>query len=191
MNCSLGDLAKGQSVTITLVSGVPPALAKKTRTNAATVTSTTPDSDLSNNKSSATVTVTGPPPSKLHVRKTAKPKTVAPGQTVVFTIVLKVPSKVDAKNVDVCDTLPAELVFDSAPGATFSKGRACWHLDLAKAGSTTSSRSRPRSTPTPGPASSRTSSSRRPTTPGKKSAHAPVKIKPGHGVAGRISAVTG
>ena len=53
---------------------------------------------------------------------------------VVFTIVLTVPSKVDAKQVDVCDTLPAALVFESAPGATFSKGRACWHLDVAKAG---------------------------------------------------------
>ena len=57
---------------------------------------------------------------------------------MTFTIVLKVPSKVDAKQVDVCDTLPAALVFESAPGATFSKGRACWHLALAKAGSTTS-----------------------------------------------------
>ena len=54
---------------------------------------------------------------------------------MVFTIVLKVPSKVDAKQVDVCDTLPAALVFVSAPGATFSNGRACWHLNLAKAGS--------------------------------------------------------
>ena len=70
-------------------------------------------------------------------RKTASPQKVGPGQKVVFTIILMVPSKVDAKNVDVCDTLPAELVFDSAPGATFSKGRACWHIALAKAGSTT------------------------------------------------------
>ena len=46
------------------------------------------------------------------------------------------PSKVDAKQVDVCDTLPAALVFESAAGATFSQGRACWHLALAKAGST-------------------------------------------------------
>ena len=135
--CSLGDLTKGQSVTITLVSGVPASLANKTKTNTATVSSPTPDSNLTNNKDDATVTVTGAPPSKLLVRKTANPKTVGPGQKVVFTIVLKVPSKVDAKNVDVCDTLPAELVFDSAPGATFSKGRACWHIALAKAGSTT------------------------------------------------------
>ena len=47
------------------------------------------------------------------------------------------PSDVDAKSVDLCDTLPAELVFVSAPGATFSKGRACWHLAVAKARSAT------------------------------------------------------
>jgi uncharacterized repeat protein (TIGR01451 family) len=137
VRCALGDLAKGQSVTITLVSGVPASLANKTKTNTATVTSTTPDSDLSNNHDDATVKVTGAPPSKLLVRKTAKPKTVVAGTNVVFTIVLKVPSKVDAKSVDVCDTLPAALVFQSAPGASYSNGRACWHLAVAKAGSTT------------------------------------------------------
>ena len=191
VNCSLGDLAKGQSVTITLVSGVPPALARKTRTNTATVTSTTPDSDLSNNKASATVTVTGPPPSKLHVRKTADPTSVSPGDTVTFTIVLKVPSRIDAKGVDVCDTLPAKLVFDSATGATFSKGRACWHLDLAKAGSTTSFKitAKVEGNATPGVVKNIVVATA--DNAGRVSARAPVKVKPSHGVAGRVSAVTG
>ena len=142
VRCSLGALAKGQSVTITLVSGIPLSLANKTKTNEATVTSTTPDSDLSNNKDSATVTITGAPPSKLQVRKSASPAGVvlngSNSPDVVFTIVLKVLSSVDAKQVDVCDTLPASMTFVSAPGATFSNGRACWHLAVAKAGSTTS-----------------------------------------------------
>ncbi len=59
VTCSLGDLAKGGSVTITLVSGVPPALANKTRTNEATVTSSTPDTNPGNNTARATVKVTG------------------------------------------------------------------------------------------------------------------------------------
>jgi uncharacterized repeat protein (TIGR01451 family) len=141
VRCSLGALAKGQSVTITLVSGIPLSLANTTKTNEATVSSPTPDSDLTNNHDGATVTVTGAPPSKITLAKSAEPNAVAlngsNSPTVVFTIVLKVPSKIDAKQVDACDTLPASMVFVSAPDATFSNGRACWHLALAKAGSTT------------------------------------------------------
>jgi uncharacterized repeat protein (TIGR01451 family) len=142
VRCSLGELAKGQSVTITVVSGIPPALANKTKRNEATVASTTPDSDLTNNKDDATVTITGAPPSKLHVRKSVRPKGVelngSNSPTVTFRIVLKVPSPVDAKQVDVCDSLPAHMVFasPSIKGATISNGRVCWHLNVAKAGST-------------------------------------------------------
>jgi uncharacterized repeat protein (TIGR01451 family) len=137
VRCSLGALAAGQSVTITLVSGVPLSLAGKTRTNEATVSSSTPDSDLTNNKSRATVKVTGAPRSKLSVRKSADPAAVSlhgdNSPSVVFTIVLSVPSAVDAKGVDVCDRLPAGMTFVAAPSATFSNGRACWHLAVAKA----------------------------------------------------------
>ena len=65
VKCALGDLAKGQSVTITLVSGIPLSLANKTKTNTATVSSPTPDSDLTNNHDDATVKITGAPPSKI------------------------------------------------------------------------------------------------------------------------------
>jgi uncharacterized repeat protein (TIGR01451 family) len=137
VRCSLGALAKDQSVTITLVSGVPLSLAGKTRTNEASVSSSTPDSDLTNNKSRATITVTGAPRSKLAIRKSARPTAVAlrgdNAPKVVFTIVLSVPSAVDAKHVDVCDRLPVGMTFVSAPNATFSNGRACWHLAVAKA----------------------------------------------------------
>jgi uncharacterized repeat protein (TIGR01451 family) len=139
VRCSLGDLAKGQSVTITVVSGIPLSLANKTKTNEATVTSTTPDSDLTNNKDDATVTITGAPPSKILVTKSAKPRAVQAGNQVVFTIVLEVPSPIDAKQVDVCDTLPDHLTFVSTtPTAVIgTNGKACWHLAVAKAGSTT------------------------------------------------------
>src|SRR5262249_38232677 len=128
---------KGANVTITLVSGVPLSLAGKTRTNEATVSSSTPDSDLTNNKSKATVKVTGAPRSKLQIRKSADPTAVAlhsgNAPRVVFTIVLTVRSSIDAKDVDVCDRLPAGMTFVAAPSATFSNGRACWHLGVAKA----------------------------------------------------------
>jgi uncharacterized repeat protein (TIGR01451 family) len=192
VTCSLGDLAKGHSVTITLVSGIPPGLAKKARTNEATVSSPTPDSNLANNKDNATVTITAAPPSKLLVRKTASPKTVGPGQTVVFTIVLKVPSKVDAKQVDVCDTLPAALVFESAPGATFSKGRACWHIALAKAGSTTTFKITATVDADAKAGTVKNIVVATAGNAGKVTARAPVKVTPGRsGVKGRVSAVTG
>jgi uncharacterized repeat protein (TIGR01451 family) len=142
VRCSLGDLARGQSITITAVSGVPLALAGKTKRNQATVSSPTPDSDLTNNRDDATVTVTAAPPSRILVRKRASPKGVelngSNSPTVTFTIVLTVPSQIDAKQVDVCDTLPAHMVFatPSIPGATISNGRVCWHLDVARARST-------------------------------------------------------
>jgi uncharacterized repeat protein (TIGR01451 family) len=142
VRCSLGDLAKGQSVTITVVSGIPLSLANKTKTNEATVSSTTPDSDLTNNKDDATVKITAAPPSKIRVSKSASPTGVSltgdNSPTVTFTIVLKVPSSIDAKQVDACDTLPAHMVFatPTVKGATISNGRVCWHLDLAKAHST-------------------------------------------------------
>jgi uncharacterized repeat protein (TIGR01451 family) len=136
VTCALGDLVKGQSVSITVVAGIPPGLANKTKTNTATVSSSTPDPNLANNQDDATVTITAAPPSKLFTSKSARPGTVEAGSTVVFKVVLKVPSKIDAKQVDVCDTLPPQMAFVSAPGATFSKGRACWHLTVGKAGST-------------------------------------------------------
>ncbi len=192
VTCSLGDLAKGQSVTIKLISGVPLALAKKTRTNEATVTSTTPDPNTANNKDSATVTVTAAPPSKLLLRKTAKPASVGPGERVVFTIVLTVPSKVDAKQVDVCDTLPAALVFESAPGATFSKGRACWHLNVAKAGSTRTFTITARIDTDAAEGVVRNVVVATAGNAPRVSARAPVTVTPGRsGVQGRLSAVTG
>ena len=124
--------------------------------------------------------------------KTGRPLAVAPGGTVVYTITLKVPSKVDAKQVDVCDTLPAGLVFASAPGATFSKGRACWHLDVAKAGSTTTFTITATVDANAKPGLISNGVVVTGGTAPKVSARAPVKVSPGkHGVKGRISGVTG
>jgi uncharacterized repeat protein (TIGR01451 family) len=136
VTCALGDLAKGQSVSVTVVAGIPVGTPQGTKRNVATVSSTTPDTNLANNHDDASVAITEPP-SRLKVVKSAEPGSVAPGGTVVFSLTLTVPSDVDAKGVDLCDTLPADLVFVSAPGATFSKGRACWHLNVAKARSAT------------------------------------------------------
>ena len=192
VTCALGDLAKGQSVPITVVASIPAGTAPGTKTNIATVTSTTPDSNPGNNSDHATVMITAPPPSQLLVRKSAKPHSVEPGGTVVFTIVLKVPSKIDAKQVDVCDTLPSGLVFTAAPGATFSKGRACWHLNVARAGSTTSFAITATVDQNAQPGVIKNVVVAVADNAPRVSAHAPVRVTPaGHGVKGRISGVTG
>ena len=194
MRCSLGDLAKGQSVTITLVSGVPPALAKQDEDERGDRRPRRrPTPNLTNNKDDATVTVTGAPPSKLHVRKTAEPEAVVPRRSaVVFTIVLKVPSKIDAKGVDVCDTLPAELVFVSRAGRDVQQGpRLLAPRPRQGRARRRASRSRPRWTGELRRALVKNVVVATAGNAGKVSARAPVKVKPSHGVAGRVSAVTG
>ena len=125
------------------------------------------------------------------MRKTAAPATVQPGGKVTFTITLKVPSKIDAKQVDVCDTLPDALVFESAAGASFSQGRACWHVALAKAGS---ARTFKITASVDGDAKAGVISNVVVATAGnagKVTARAQVKVAPQSGVKGRVSLVTG
>ena len=101
-------------------------------------------------------------------------------------------SKVDARRVDVCDTLPAALVFESAPGATFSKGRACWHLDVAKAGSTTAFKITAKVDADARSGVVKNVVVATAGNAGKVTARAPVTVTPGRsGVQGRVSAVTG
>ena len=123
VTCALGDLAKGQSVSIALVAGDPGRRREgheDERGDRHLADARTPN--LANNRDDATVTITAPPPSQLQVRKTASPSSVAPGGTVVFSLTLTVPSDIDAKGVDLCDTLPAELVFVSRAGCDVQQG---------------------------------------------------------------------
>jgi uncharacterized repeat protein (TIGR01451 family) len=63
---------------------------------------------------------------RLRLTKTADHPTVEAGDTIGFTVVLRVAGPVAALHVVVCDTLPAHMTFSSAPGATFVGGKACW-----------------------------------------------------------------
>jgi uncharacterized repeat protein (TIGR01451 family) len=191
VTCALGDLAKGQSVSIAVVAGIPAGAAQGKKTNVATVTSPTPDANLANNRDDATVTISAAPPSRLKVRKTASPSSAGPGETVVFSLTLTVPSDVDAKQVDLCDTLPADLVFVSAPGATFSKGRACWHLAVAKAHSATIFTITAKVDTDAAPGIVTNVAVGRAGNAPASSGRAPVTVTAGHGVKGVTSRVTG
>ena len=71
---------------------------------------------------------------RLVLGKVSNKHVVKGGETVQFTITLRARGTGKATNVRVCDTLPPGLVFVRAPGATFSGGRACWHIATISAG---------------------------------------------------------
>jgi uncharacterized repeat protein (TIGR01451 family) len=66
------------------------------------------------------------PTTVMTLTKSADVSVVKPGGLVHFTIHWKNTGKSAAKNVLVCDRLPAGMTFSSAPGATFKSGKACW-----------------------------------------------------------------
>ena len=188
--CALGDLARGQSVTITLVSGIPPALAKKTRTNEATVSSPTPDPNLGEQQGlgdrhdHGRAAVEAARAQDRHARRRSSPvRTVDVHDRAEGAV------EGGCEEVDVCDTLPAALVFESAAGRHVQQGPRVL-APRARQGRLDDGRSRspPRSTATPRPASSRTSSSRRPATPARSRARAGQDHAGRGGVKGRISA---
>jgi uncharacterized repeat protein (TIGR01451 family) len=66
------------------------------------------------------------PDTVMTLTKSADVSVVKPGGLVHFTIGWKNTGKAAAKNVQICDKLPAGMTFSSAPGSTFKSGKACW-----------------------------------------------------------------
>jgi uncharacterized repeat protein (TIGR01451 family) len=112
---SLGSLASGSSVTLSLVVTVDETT-EGTLANTATVDSDTADPDPGDDSDSVDVTVDPPdtPVADLSIEKTAdndKPKV---GSTVTYTIALTNKGPADATGVVVADVLPSGLEFGSA-----------------------------------------------------------------------------
>jgi uncharacterized repeat protein (TIGR01451 family) len=69
----------------------------------------------------------------LSLRKRASSTRPKAGGLVTFTLTLRSLGPAAALNVRVCDRLPRGLSFVRAPGATFTKGQACWrYTELPK-----------------------------------------------------------
>jgi uncharacterized repeat protein (TIGR01451 family) len=143
IKCTIASLETGDRVEITI--GARVAAGAVSAVNQASVVSTTSDPDGSDNAASWSVGVASATPSakpakptgptRLSVRKIARIKgTVKPGQVYRYSIVVKNIGTRTAVGVTVCDVPPKQLVFVSAPGATFSKGRACWHIKQLRPG---------------------------------------------------------
>jgi uncharacterized repeat protein (TIGR01451 family) len=117
VTCATAVLATGASAaTITVVVTAPASAA--TLTNAADVTSATPDPDLSNNTSSVDTQVAGS--ADLSLVKTG-PATVQAGGLMTYTLLVSNAGPDDAVAVQLTDTLPAGVVFQAASGT----GWAC------------------------------------------------------------------
>jgi uncharacterized repeat protein (TIGR01451 family) len=129
ITCKLSSIASGAHATITIVAQ-PKAVGELH--NSASVTSSTPDPDPTNNLSKVTTKV-GPGHASLKLTKTAARKSVAPGQAFSYTITVRSLGPESALAVKVCDRLRSGMTYISVHGATFHNGTPCWKINsLAK-----------------------------------------------------------
>jgi uncharacterized repeat protein (TIGR01451 family) len=107
VTCSLGDVARGESVTITIDATV--TANATTLTNVATVGSTTPDPAPANNDASASIVV--PPTADLRLTKTPSTTSPTPGQVngLTYTIVATNAGPSAATGVVISDGLPPDF----------------------------------------------------------------------------------
>jgi uncharacterized repeat protein (TIGR01451 family) len=131
LTCTLGGLASGAHATIRVTGTVAAGTAGTFLNNTATVTADQSDPDHSNNTDSVHAMIRA---TRLTLTKRADHPTVEAGDTIGFTLVLRVPGPVAAVDVVVCDTLPAHMTFSSAPGASFAGGKACWTFPRVASG---------------------------------------------------------
>jgi uncharacterized repeat protein (TIGR01451 family) len=120
--CDLGDVAVGEVVTITLVGAVNPGLLPGTNLlNMASLTSSTPDDDITDNADEAETTVETE--ADLAVDKVDLSDPVEPGEGFLYQINVTNHGVSDAQDVVLVDTLGTGLTFSTAsPGCTGQSG---------------------------------------------------------------------
>lgn len=134
LRCSLGRIANGKTVKITVKAKVNRV---GTERNAASATSASTDPIPANNLSKVKAKIVKKPKARavLHLRKTATPKAVIAGGTITYRIRVSA-SKAAAHHVKVCDALPLGLSFKGAqPKAKLHNGKECWTIKTLRAGS--------------------------------------------------------
>ncbi len=116
----LGTLAPGETRIIIIRGTVSPSTINFI-SNTAEVTSSTPDPDLGNNKSTIDVNVVQL--ADVSVKKSVSPSPVTPGDTIVYTIQVENAGPSDAQNVVLSDDVPTSIIspeFSTDGGVTFS-----------------------------------------------------------------------
>lgn len=109
VTCDLGDIGNGAQRTVTIVVRPNNAVRGASITNDVTVSTATPEIDLTNNDASATVTVANPDTDIL-VNKIDDVDPLAIGDIAVYTITVTNSGPSASENVVMTDTMPPALV---------------------------------------------------------------------------------
>jgi uncharacterized repeat protein (TIGR01451 family) len=130
VTCDLGSIASGASASVAIVVRATGPAASVPIENTANVTANEPEQRTGDNTAAAGLGVSAAPAAAARARlslvKRASRTRVRAGQTVTFRLTLRNHGPNAALDVEVCDPLPAGLLFVRAPGATFRGGRVCW-----------------------------------------------------------------
>jgi uncharacterized repeat protein (TIGR01451 family) len=129
VTCHLGRLEAGDTATIVVRVR---ALEAGTLRNAVTVIAPTTTPEPEGQTDVAGVTAKRPPRVTLHKRPDRR--VVPPGATVAYTLTVRARGSGVARNVRVCDRLPARLSIVSRGGARVRGRLACWRIRRLRAG---------------------------------------------------------
>ncbi|SDE61004.1 isopeptide-forming domain-containing fimbrial protein [Auraticoccus monumenti] len=113
--CTVGDLAPGESRTLTVLAEVAAGYAEPTVTSTASVTSTTVDPDDTDNVSSSSLLVVGA--ADLSLVKTVDPEVLSPGEPATFTLTVDNDGPSVARDVTVSDAVDPALTVTGTDGA--------------------------------------------------------------------------
>ncbi len=121
--CTIGTVAAGDSVSITIAATLPSNAAPGSVTNTASVASDVPDPDSTDNSASVPVAVTQA--ANLSVTKTPAAEGVLLGGTMAYTIVVVNDGPSDATAVVLTETIPSGTTVASASGCTGTGPLTC------------------------------------------------------------------
>jgi uncharacterized repeat protein (TIGR01451 family) len=122
VTCTLGDIANGDSVDITIVTT---ADTDGSALNSVSVTGDQTDSNSSNDSDTETTTINPPPPeTDLAITKTDSVDPVTVGDPVTYTVTVTNNGPDDATGVTAVDTLPGKVTYVSATPSQGTCGQA-------------------------------------------------------------------
>lgn len=132
VTCALGLIGAGGESTVAITTGVAPGAAG-TITNTAGVSADTPDPNTENNAATAETTINAE--ADLSLSKVGTPDPVPAGASLTYALTVTNTGPSDATGVQVVDTLPPGLIFQSATaGCAHSAGAVTCALGTVAAG---------------------------------------------------------